>query len=278
MTLDRHDNTTVAKSFEHALKLLFEGSLDARIKRYRPRFVYRGLGDRQYRLLTSLQRLGGPFATLEGSLIRNFRKYAERVAYGGPESAWYWITLAQHHGLPTRLLDWTWSPIVALHFATSVLSEMGHDARIWILDCEKVYDLLPRPVVAILRQEHAFIPTIEMLDALAPALDSLDRMASRRRPFVLFFEPPSIDQRIVSQYALFSVMPGAESLIEDWLAARPNLWRAVDIPASIKWEVRDKLDSMNMNERVLFPGLDGLSSWLKRHYSPGPLEQASTVR
>lgn len=38
------------------------------------------------------------------------------------------------------------------------------------------------------------------------------------------------------------------------------------IDKSIKWRVRDMLDQMNINERIAYPGLDGLTRWLKRHY------------
>jgi hypothetical protein len=56
--------------------------------------------------------------------------------------------------------------------------------------------------------------------------------------------------------------------IEEWLAARPAYYARYVIPAALKWEIRDKLDQANVTERVLFPGLEGLSSWLKRHYTP----------
>ena len=56
--------------------------------------------------------------------------------------------------------------------------------------------------------------------------------------------------------------------MHDWLANRPDLYFRIILPARLKWEVRDKLDQANITERVLLPGLGGLSRWLHRHYSP----------
>jgi hypothetical protein len=82
----------------------------------------------------------------------------------------------------------------------------------------------------------------------------------------VFLEPPSLDDRIINQAALFSFMSTPDALMDDWLAARPEAWRRVVVPAELKWEVRDRLDQINLTERVLFPGMDGLSSWLARYY------------
>ena len=52
------------------------------------------------------------------------------------------------------------------------------------------------------------------------------------------------------------------------LGGHPDMVRRIVVPAGLKWEVRDKLDQANVTERVLFPGLDGLSRWLRRQYTP----------
>ena len=85
---------------------------------------------------------------------------------------------------------------------------------------------------------------------------------------MFFLEPPSIDERVTNQYALLSVVSRSETRVDEWLAAHEDLYARYIIPAELKWEIRDKLDQANITERVLFPGLDGLSTWLRRHYTP----------
>jgi len=125
---------------------------------------------------------------------------------------------------------------------------------------------------ALLEKEGSNVFTAEMLQQASSSLDHLAALADE--PFVLFLEPPSLDDRIVNQFALFSLMSTPEGRLDHWLASRPGLCRRVILPASLKWEVRDKLDQANITERVLFPGLDGLSRWLKRYYTPTRNTQA----
>jgi hypothetical protein len=250
---------------------LFGGTWQASLGRFRASEVYRGVSDGTTAdLTTSLMRLGGDYAEMEDHLLRNFRKYAHldaREAIPG-DTAWHWLAIAQHHGLPTRLLDWTYSPFVALHFATASLAQFDLPGVVWCINHERASEFLPPSLREILDEEGANVFTAEMLQRGAGSLPAFDQLAGAGDPFVAFFEPPSLDARIVNQWALFSLMSSATISLDDWLAHHPDLLRKIVIPAELKWEVRDKLDQANITERVLFPGLDGLSSWLKRYYSP----------
>jgi FRG domain-containing protein len=225
--------------------------------------VWRGLARSSYSNVSSLARLSEDYPRLERHLVRNFRKYAHREAPG--PTMWDWLSLAQHHGLPTRLLDWTFSPLVALHFATA--SWADDEAILWAVDCEGAHEQLPGTLGAALEREGSLVFTTQMLADHAQDLDRFDAL-TEGDPFVLFFEPPSLDERIVNQAAVLSAISDATRHMEDWLAAQPDLWRAWRIPPALKAEARERLDQAHINERVLLPGLDGLAAWLRRYYSP----------
>ncbi|EKX38955.1 hypothetical protein GUITHDRAFT_143775, partial [Guillardia theta CCMP2712] len=137
--------TLVAKSFGHLNDLLFLDSWDE-TNGHRPLKLFRGVPDVNMKLLTSLQRLvmdgdGRRAVSLEAArrleegMVESFKKYAYGMANLGPSpTLWEWLALAQHHGLPTRLLDWTKSPYVALHFATCKAALMDSDAVVWVID------------------------------------------------------------------------------------------------------------------------------------------------
>lgn len=239
-------------------------------QRYRSNFVYRGVADKDWGLETSLRRLSHAYHDVERPLIRNFAKYAQPGDIPS-DSLWFRLAVAQHHGLPTRLMDWTVSPRVAVHFATFEEEHYDKDGVIWAVDVVKAIDYLPRDFREILKDESAFLFSIEMLDRLVASLREFDEL-SKDGEFVLFFEPPSLDARIINQGAIMSAMPGAALDLKTFLTRRggANLYHRIIIPKKLKWEIRDKLDQDNVTERMLFPGLDGLSRWLKRYYGPGP--------
>lgn len=267
-------NDIRVKTWHKLIKALYN-IRKTRYQRYRSDFVYRGVASKEWGLETSLKRLGPAYLDVERPLMRNFAKYAQPGEI--PSSAlWFRLAVAQHHGLPTRLMDWTVSPRVATHFATFEEEHYDKDGAIWAVDVVKAIDYLPAEFQAMLKVESAFLFSIEMLDRLASSLSDFDGL-SKKGEFVLFFEPPSLDARIINQGAIMSVMPGADLDLRKFLVQRAsaNLYHRIIIPKELKWEIRDKLDQDNVTERMLFPGLDGLSRWLKRYYGPGPTVKPS---
>ncbi len=214
--------------------------------------------------LVRLARGRADAGRLEVALLRNFRKYAHSEGVHA-DSIWDWLALGQHRGLPTRLLDWTYSPLVALHFATDQPADFDRDGVVCCVNFVEANKRLPAKLKRILEREGSQTLTVDMLGGFKTLRD-FDALS--RDPFLVFLEPPAVDRRILNQFALFSLMSSATADMDRWLQQRPELCRRVIVPAHLKWEIRDKLDQANINERILFPDLDGLSRWLTRYYLP----------
>jgi hypothetical protein len=255
------------RSWTDIIEDLYAGSWNPSLQRFRSPFAFRGLSRADHALSSSLVRLSSgasDTARLEMALLRNFRKYAHAEG-AHADSVWDWLALAQHRGLPTRLLDWTYSPLVALHFATEDPYDFDTDGAVWCVNFVQANKRLPSRLKKILEREGSETLTVDMLGGFG-TLREFDALA--RDPFLVFMEPPAIDRRILNQFALFSLMSSPTARMDDWLRQHPELCRLVVVPSSLKWEIRDKLDQANVNERILFPDLDGLSRWLTRYYLP----------
>lgn len=285
------------------LNIFFEDHYDEGLERHRSPFVYRGLSDANYPLNSKLLRLGGDVSKLEYHLLRNFRKYSVIEHESAGVSIWRQMSIAQHHNLPTRLIDWTFSPLVALHFATCNMDRYDVDGAVWCVDFREVHKTVPKPISEELGFSESLIYSTRMLDGAVRRLlretptgneiphansikTQLKKFDELTKPddslgFALYFEPPSIDSRIVNQYALFSLTSRVNVEFGHWInerLKRGSHYKVIIIPKALKWAIRTHLDQNNITERILFPGYDGLSAYLERHYGPSPCERDGTFR
>ena len=255
-------------TLEQLMPLLSEQEDRPDLGRNRSPYVYRGMTNASFRMVTSLRRNCRSLQrSLEPAILKNFAKYAVIEDPSVSHSVWRQMILGQHHGLPTRLLDWTQSALVALHFAVSE-DDLGHmedhDCMVWRMDIRELHALLPEKYQQVMRDYQAEVFSVDMLGDAAQSLAQYDRDLGDRGMVVL--EPPSLSARIVNQYSFFSVIPMDMENVEAFLDRYTENTVKYVIDRRLRWRVRDMLDQLNMSERIVYPGLDGLSRWIARHY------------
>jgi hypothetical protein len=246
---------------------------DPRTGRRRDSGVYRGAFDASLPLLTALDRLGGtdPPHTkvdLEAHILRNFIRYSRPHLPTPPVNDWELLVTAQHHGVPTRLLDWTYSPLVAACFATRPeRHDRRRDRAVWRLDWHSVHETFGLPKLALLIEDLHELFRREGSRRFTPW--RLFEWDTGRKPFACMLEPPSLDARIISQAAVFTLCSDKSTPFDRFLEEH-DLGGALTkfvIPAAEVARMRDQLDLAGVDERRLFPDLDGLAAMIRRYYS-----------
>jgi hypothetical protein len=206
----------------------------------RGRWVFRGHSDSNYQLISSVGRSAHTAksrAHYEQSLFDIFCRESRGFMPAVPETEWEWLSLAQHHGLPTRLLDWTHNPLAALYFAVSTRPEA--DGAFY----------------AILAATKAS----ELAKATSPFQIA--------RPAKYF--PNTVTPRIRAQEGLFIACSELETPLDELLRSDWQIHRFV-IPAKQKAGILYDLFRLGMHASSMFPDVDGLAARLKWQHSVNP--------
>jgi FRG domain-containing protein len=260
------------KDWNDLNELLWEQSFDPETRKHRPYTAFRGLSEmHEDDLATGLQRIRGrskdcpapDLSLLERRLIDTFRNYAQEH-YPAMQTDWHVLSLSRHYRLPTRLIDWTMSPYVALFFATENADKWDKDGVIWCASRKLTRELLPAYLKDSLVKRGTYFFTVEVLQREFESLVEFDKLQEKA---MIWFEPASISPRIVNQYAFFSVMPGVHSSHTDYFHANAGLAWRIPIPWHLKPEIHDRLQVMNLTHRTIYPGLEGIALWLKAYYA-----------
>jgi hypothetical protein len=225
-----------------------------------PAYMFRGHHTNEHRLQPSLLRLlkkgSSPAEAkrIERKALVEFQRRAH-LPHGRdpiPENRGVlgWWALMQHHGAPTRLLDWTRSPLVAAYFA--VEQRPDRPGVIWVAHVRTTRDYMAK--------HH---PSVPPHPDDAWDLDFFDRWS--HGPVVYFVQNPRESERMAAQQGYFSFCPELladqqQLLMESMSDTRDWCERffVMVIPPRLKAEFLRKLRDLNVTASSLFPGIDGL--------------------
>lgn len=269
-------------------------------------FIFRGVSNNLWPLLPGIFReyteaqnsstveggsiSGKIYSTSEWEILAHFKKEACGFLPNIPlNDDFTWMQYAQHYGVPTRLLDFTSNPLIAMYFCCQ--NESKDDGAIWIInvlnfDRWSTSELFCTHLDPEYTREDAIHSVLREIRGVIDYGDPANELPSLKQyPFV--FIPPYIDQRMGAQSSRFMLWghdhSALESLVgeENWMNLLPDGVRLdiandkrfiakIIVPSNCKHHIVRELDFLSINEKSVFPGLDGLGRYLNKYYKRNP--------
>lgn len=238
---------TEVTDIESYLNLIKHSKLDYSTETGAVDFLFRGQTI-DYPLIPKICRLKakGDLLAIENLLLQEFKRTNPLlVEQHRPLDDWDYLTLGQHFGLPTRLLDWSNNALAALWFAT------GERYRLY-------------------ENQH---PDYAVVWILMAEIEDFNLNIEEQAPFEVtetkIFRPRIIKQRINNQSGVFSIHSSSEMLDMRYMNELDSFSEKlikVKIPSAYVHEIREDLDTLGINAFSIFPELEGLCNYLQWRY------------
>jgi hypothetical protein len=215
-------------------------------------WAYRGERDERWPLFSSLSRYlqsfgvaPGAWTRQEARILRVFKRKAHQFLEQPPETDddFQWLALMQHHGAPTRLIDFTWSPYVAAFFA---LERTTADGVIWALN--------PGRIDSSRALKHS-----RMDPRIRGNFERYFLKGNHR--FIWMGEPHTMNRRLIAQSGTFAVPGVLDAPLEEIIAdfGQENILAKFVLNNAVRETGMRELYRMNITYATLFPDLDGLA-------------------
>jgi hypothetical protein len=214
---------------------------------------FRGHLNADWKLTPKLYRK--PFIGADETEIRHeFQSRAPQLIQTRlPTNKWEWYFLMQHYGVPTRLLDWTVNPLIAMYFAVQD-HPATFDAALWMLDPSWLNRKLRRGI------EGAMLPDWKEAQPYLPELEAAFEGKEVTLTLPAAMEPPHVDRRLSAQSSRFVIFGTTRDLMRTKAArvARVRHVGMIRIPKECIKEIQADLDHYGITAASVFPDLTGL--------------------